>query len=48
MFAELLLWAQMCSYRILGVFQRRDEMLGLGVVGTVIVIVVIVWLIRRV
>ena len=29
-------------------FHRRNEMLGLGLVGTIIVIVVIVWLIRRV
>ena len=29
-------------------FQRRNEMLGLGLVGTVIVGVVIVWLIRMV
>jgi hypothetical protein len=30
------------------VFKRRNEMLGLGLVGTIIVIVVIVWIIRRV
>jgi hypothetical protein len=29
-------------------FERRIEMLGLGVVGTIIVVVLIVWLIRRV
>ena len=29
-------------------FQRRNEMLGLGLVGTIIVIVLIVWLVRRV
>jgi hypothetical protein len=28
--------------------QRRNEMLGLGLVGTIIVIVLIVWLVRRV
>ena len=29
-------------------FQGRNEMLGLGLVGTIIVIVVVVWVIRRV
>ena len=29
-------------------FHRRNEMLGLGLVGTIIVIVLIVWLVRRV
>jgi hypothetical protein len=29
-------------------FQRRNEMLGLGLLGTIIVIVVIVWLVRMV
>jgi hypothetical protein len=29
-------------------FQRRNEMLGLGLLGTIIVIVLIVWFIRRV
>jgi hypothetical protein len=29
-------------------FQRRNEMLGLGLVGTIIVIALIVWFIRRV
>jgi hypothetical protein len=28
--------------------KRRNEMLGLGLLGTVIVVLVIVWLIRRV
>jgi hypothetical protein len=28
--------------------ERRIEMLGLGLVGTIIVVVLIVWLIRRV
>jgi hypothetical protein len=28
--------------------ERRNEMLGLGVLGTIIVILVIVWLARRV
>jgi len=28
-------------------FQRRNEMLGLGLLGTVIVIMAIVWLVRR-
>ena len=28
--------------------QRRNEMLGLGVLGTIIVILAIVWLVRRV
>jgi hypothetical protein len=28
--------------------ERRNEMLGLGLLGTIIVVVVIVWLIRRV
>jgi len=27
---------------------RRNEMLGMGVLGTIIVIVLVVWLIRRV
>jgi hypothetical protein len=29
-------------------FERRIEMLGLGLLGTIIVVVLIVWLIRRV
>ena len=29
-------------------FQRRNEMLGLGLLGTIIVICLVVWLIRRV
>jgi hypothetical protein len=29
-------------------FQRRNEMLGLGLVGTIIVIALIIWFIRRV
>jgi hypothetical protein len=29
-------------------FERRIEMLGLGLVGTIIVVVLIVWVIRRV
>jgi hypothetical protein len=29
-------------------FQRRSEMLGLGLLGTIIVIVLVVWLIRSV
>jgi hypothetical protein len=28
--------------------QRRNKMLGLGLLGTIIVVLVIVWLIRRV
>jgi hypothetical protein len=28
--------------------ERRNEMLGLGLLGTIIVVLVIVWLIRRV
>jgi hypothetical protein len=28
--------------------ERRNEMLGLGLFGTIIVIVLVVWLIRRV
>ncbi len=29
-------------------FERKNEMLGLGLLGTIIVILVIVWLARRV
>jgi hypothetical protein len=29
-------------------FERRNEMLGMGLVGTIIVVVLIVWLVRRV
>lgn len=34
-----------CSLQVY--FQRRNEMLGLGLLGTVLVIVLIVWLARR-
>jgi hypothetical protein len=37
------------SHALYGVdFQRRNKMLGLGLVGTIIVVVLVVWIIRRV
>jgi hypothetical protein len=32
----------------LTIVSRRNEMLGLGLVGTIIVIVLLVWVVRRV
>ena len=47
-------WQRICSQYMkvkedaLLCVQRRNEMLGLGLLGTIIVIVVIVWLVRMV
>jgi hypothetical protein len=38
--------SELASIRV--ALERRNEMLGLGLLGTIIVIVLVVWLIRRV
>jgi hypothetical protein len=41
------LWVKVNQNALLRL-ERRNEMLGLGLLGTIIVVLVIVWLVRRV
>jgi hypothetical protein len=36
----------MRSIRLIDACQRRNKMLGLGLVGTIIVVVLVIWLVR--
>jgi hypothetical protein len=46
-FTYILLWPPICHWKTRYVVFKENKMLGMGLLGTVIVIVVIVWLVRR-